>query len=149
MDNLGSYKKIEMIFAKHISSITEDTDGRIRISFQSFAEPVELPFQCDNAEISSVPKRQDAGMLYENNARIIIPEQYLTSELIMKLREASIYGVLIRYETVLEKTYLLGGTEYPLFALVENITPGTATKMVGLSITFSGKSTFSQREVIL
>jgi hypothetical protein len=111
-DNIGGYKTIELIFADSVKSITEDSAGRVSIVLNPFEEWTELPFS--KPKIEAKPKTEDAGTLYENSVSLLIPHQHLADELCQNIKKALYTYCIIRYTTVMDETFIIGGTEYPL-----------------------------------
>jgi hypothetical protein len=140
MDNIGGFQKVELIQRNYISLMYE-VSGITHFVLKEDGYIIDIPLQQGgNNSITAEPDTSDAGTVYNNEATLYIPRQYMIAELQKKIEIFCIVGGVIRYTTNNYQTFIIGTDQYPLQAELTNLQPGEASGFSGYRLHLSGKS---------
>lgn len=146
-DNIGGYRSIEIICLSSIQ-ILETEKNTIRV-VEKEGDWISIPFQKKSAQIIVTPKDENAGLIYENDIELTIPNHLTNKELDNYLSIIEIEGCILRYTTNNGETFIIGGKDYPLLLTKQIIHPGAVSKISGYKLQFHGKSTYPQRASVI
>lgn len=147
MDNIGGFKNLSCIRTIDVETFSIKND-KVAISLVSLKEWNEIPFGKNGIEFTSKAENGDNGTLYTHEMVVKVPEYGLTESERIAMDNLALIGkraVIVKYDTLIGTTFVVGSKKFPLHLVVEHSHPSSpASGYNGYSLTFSGKSLYPQ-----
>lgn len=119
MNNLGGFKKIELLFTDEISVFARNGN---RVKIERNGEFTRyLPLLDESPSLSASPQKDEAGTIFEHKCAIYLRSRVMPRPFIELLGQVRIRGCILIATTCNGETRVFGSKRYPLHgSLTEN-----------------------------
>lgn len=112
MNNLGGFKRVELLFADEISVFSRSGYSVKIERTNNFTRHLSL--HDDSSLLVSTPKSSDSGTIYEHKCTLSLRTKGMPHSLISLLQQVKVRGCILIATTSNDEIRVFGSKEYPL-----------------------------------
>lgn len=122
MNNLGSYKSVELVFIDELSYFAVTSSSGVYLRKSKDTQRL-LPLRQSGASVDATPKNESSGTLYTHKAIISLLSAGVDKRLIAELEQVAARGSILIATTNNNEKRIFGNPNSPLFGTFAEI-PG-------------------------